>query len=63
MNVIDAWVTKVLCEPYCHSYGSHSPRWWVKVEAQDMGGTTNDTLMFDTLEEAEKVQPGYKFQH
>lgn len=63
MNVIDAWVTKVLCEPYYHCYGSYRPRWWVKVEAEDMGGTTTDTLVFNTLEEAEKVQLGYKFQH
>lgn len=63
MNAIDAWVTKVLCEPYYKSYGSGIPRWWVKVESVDMGGKSTDTLMFDTREDAEKVQPGYKFLH
>lgn len=58
MNVIDAWVTKVQGEPY-YKYD----KWWVKVDSEDMGGTTNDTLMFETKEEAEKVQPGYKFLH
>lgn len=63
MNVIDAWVTEVLCEPYYKSYGSSAPKWWVKVKADDMGGTTTDTLCFDTKDESEQVKVGYKFLH
>lgn len=58
MNLIDAEVTKVIGEPYPRFL-----KWWIKVESIDMGGLSEDNLMFDTKEEAEAVQPGYKFQH
>lgn len=38
-------------------------QWWVKVESVDEGGNGTSTLMFETKEEADRVQPGYKFQH
>lgn len=58
MNLIDAKVTKVIGNPY-FKYR----KWWIKVESVDMGGSSKDNLMFDTKEEAEAVQPGYKFLH
>ncbi len=58
MNLIDAKVTKVIGKPYYKYF-----KWWIKVESIDMGGQTTDNLMFDTKEEAERIQPGYKFQH
>lgn len=58
MNLIDAKVTKIIGKPY-YKYR----KWWIKVESIDMDGLSKDNLMFDTKEEAEAVQPGYKFQH
>ena len=55
MNLIDAWVTKVQEKPY-YEYD----KWWVKVESVDEGGNGTSTLMFETKEEADRVQPGYK---
>lgn len=58
MNLIDGWVTKVQGEPY-YEYN----KWWIKVEYVDEGRNGTSTLMFETKEEADNVQPGYKFLH
>lgn len=61
MNLIDAWVTEVIGEPYYDDYGSGNYKWWLDVAYEDIGGTGATTLMFNTKEEAKAVTPGYKF--
>lgn len=56
MNLVDCYVTKVVSEPY-QEYG----KWWVKVEANAYGRPSKSTLMFDTKEEAIKVDVGHHF--
>lgn len=34
MNLIDAWVTEVIGEPYYDDYGSGNYKWWLKVSLQ-----------------------------
>ena len=58
MNLIDATVVAVLSTPY-EKYN----KWWVDVNCVDMGGESKTNLMFDTIEEAEKVGLGYQFLH
>ncbi|WP_199722574.1 hypothetical protein [Parabacteroides sp. AF17-3] len=58
MNLIDAFVNKVLSGVY-EQYG----KFWVKVSYTDMGGSGETTLMFDNPSEAIDVKEGYKFQH
>lgn len=59
MNLIDAWVTEVMGEPYLSAFG----KWCLKVRWDDMGGNGTSTLMFDTEEQAKQVKVGYKFLH
>ncbi len=56
MNLIDAFVNKVLSGVY-EQYG----KFWVKVSYTDMGGSGETTLVFDTPGEAIDVKEGYKF--
>lgn len=56
MNLIDLYVTKVLSEPE-FEYGF----WWVKVEAEAYGRTSEHSVYFDKKSDALKVKPGYKF--
>lgn len=58
MNLIDAFVNKVLSGVY-EQYG----KFWVKVSYTDMGGSGEPPLVFDTPGEAIDVKEGYKFQH
>lgn len=57
MNKIDAWVIDV--------YGVYQnyDKYWVRVSYTDMGGTGKTILMFNSLQEALLVGPGYKFLH
>lgn len=58
MNLVDCYVTKVLTEPY-FKY----EKWWVKVEFNSYGFCSYGTnIMFDSLDEANNVKVGYKFQ-
>lgn len=57
MNLLDAWVTEVLGEPY-EKYG----KWWVSVNAICEGTGIDTQIMCSTKEEADKVSVGYKFQ-
>lgn len=59
MNLIDAWVTEIMGEPYLSVFG----KWLLKVKCHDMGGDGTSTLIFDTKEQAEQVDVGYKFLH
>lgn len=56
MNLVDCFVTKILSLPY-EMYG----KWWVKVEYDCYGSSQKTSLMFNTKEEAEKIETGYKF--
>lgn len=56
MNLIDCVVTKVIGEPY-EKYN----RWWIKVEYDSWGMFCETELFFNTKEEVEKVNIGYKF--
>lgn len=63
LNLMDAYVTKVLSKPrHVKMYGTE---WWeVEVVAIDMGERLEqETLTFKTKEEAEEVKVGYIFQH
>lgn len=56
MNLIDCIVTSIIGTPikqYNH--------WWLKVAYNDMGGGGETNLMFDTFEDAQDVEIGYKF--
>jgi hypothetical protein len=56
MNLLDAYVTKIISKPF-KDYG----KWWVKVEYYCYSINSQTQLFFDTKEEAEKVEIGYKF--
>lgn len=56
MNLLDSTVTMVLSKPY-EQYG----KWWVDVKYDCWGRESKSKLMFDSLEEAAKMKPGYKF--
>lgn len=61
MNLLEHYVTKIIGEPYCHDYSSGNFKWWLKVEAICYGYKCENTLMFDTKEDADKVKIGYMF--
>ena len=68
MNTVTAYVTEVLSNPYYvdneNKYGEGHYNWWaVDVKYQDMGGSGEKSLTFDSKKEAEKVEKGYKFSH
>lgn len=56
MNLIDAYVTNIIGEPY-EAYGN----WWLKVEANSYGQISPSTLMFTNKSEAEKIEIGHHF--
>jgi hypothetical protein len=56
MNTVNAVVTKVTSSPQIEFN-----KWWVDVECNSHGKIFNTRLMFETKEEAEKVDVGYKF--
>lgn len=61
MNLIDAWVTKILSEPKQIKHGS---LWRVLVEYDDDAGVTGQTMLyFYTKEEASNLKIGYEFLH
>jgi|UPI0007605059 hypothetical protein len=61
MNVLEHYVTEIIGKPYYHDYGSGNFKWWLKVKAVCYGCDCETTLMFDTKEEADRVQLGYMF--
>jgi hypothetical protein len=56
MNLIEHQVVDILSKPY-EQYG----KWWVKVSANSYGVVGENTLMFDTKEQAENIKSGYWF--
>lgn len=56
MNLVNAVVTKVLSSPQIEFN-----KWWVDVEYNSHGRTSESRLMFETKEQAEKVDIGYEF--
>lgn len=61
MNTIDLYVTEVLSDPVKHEF-SLGEFYTVEVMANAYGSTQKATVTTKTLEEAEKVKPGYVFQ-
>lgn len=57
MNMLDAIVTKVLSAPYL-LYG----RWWVDVEYNCYGKTSETNIMCYSAYEATNVKVGFIFQ-
>ena len=60
MNLIDLHVVEVIGKPY-QVYGIPC-KWWVRVMANGCGTISQSTVMCDSLEDTEKVLPGYVFQ-
>lgn len=60
MDLIDAWVTKVLAEPEQIKHGN---LWRVLVEFEGEDGTGQTMLYFRTKEEALDIKTGYEFLH
>lgn len=56
MNLLEAYVTKVLSEPY-ENYG----KWWVDVEYNCWGSISKSEVMCQTEQEALTVAVGYEF--
>jgi hypothetical protein len=56
MNLIDFYVTQVTGEPY-FSYG----KWFLKVMAISHGRESECSLMFNTEQQAKKVDVGHRF--
>lgn len=56
MNLVDAYVTKIKGTPE-FKYG----KWFLKVEADCYGRTTETELMFNSKEDADRVEIGYHF--
>ena len=56
MNLVDAFVTKVISGPY-EEYG----KWWVDVEYISWGVPGKSRLMFDSREQAQEVQEVFRF--
>lgn len=52
----NAFVTKVISGPY-EEYG----KWWVDVEYISWGVPGKSRLMFDSREQAQEVQEGFRF--
>lgn len=63
MNLVDAYVTKVLSEPeFIDTYKDEGVVWWqVKVEYDSYGRLSETEMTFKTKAEAEKVEVGYHF--
>lgn len=61
MSVLENYVTEIIGKPYCHDYGSDNFKWCLKVKAVCYGDECESTLIFDTKEEADRVQLGDKF--
>lgn len=57
MNVVDCFVKKILRPPY-----KHGDCWCVDVEFISWGTVSKGTIYGLTLEEAQRVEVGYKFQ-
>ncbi|EFT3081008.1 hypothetical protein H6H65_003955 [Salmonella enterica] len=53
---VDAFVKKVISEPY-EEYG----KWWIDVEYISWGVPGKTRLMFESKEQALEVKEGYKF--
>ncbi|HBM8825541.1 TPA: hypothetical protein L0V27_003893 [Escherichia coli] len=56
MNLVDAFVKKVISGPY-EEYG----KWWIDVEYISWGVPGKTRLMFESNEQALEVKEGYKF--
>jgi hypothetical protein len=56
MNLVDAYVTEILDQPY-ELYGI----WLLEVKYDSWGHESEKRLMFNTKEEAENVTVGYHF--
>lgn len=56
MNLVDAFVKKVISGPY-EEYG----KWWIDVEYISWGVPGKTRLMFESKEQALEVKEGYKF--
>jgi hypothetical protein len=63
MNLVDAYVTKVLGEPqYIDKYANEGVTWWqVPVECNSYGVLSETMLSFNTEEEAKAVVRGHHF--
>jgi hypothetical protein len=63
MNLVDAYVTKILKEPrFNDRYAYEGVTWWeVKVEYNSYGVLSETYLTFDTEEKALLVKEGYHF--
>ncbi len=57
MNLIDAWVTKIISDKPVFKYD----KYWINVECNVMGHIQLSELMFDTEQEALDIKVGYKF--
>lgn len=56
MNLLECYVTSIESKPYL----LHG-KWWVNVKADCYGSEQRHSLMFNTEQEAEKINVGYKF--
>lgn len=63
MNLVDAYVTKVLSQPrFNDTYKDEGVVWWeILVEFDSYGGLEERLLTFNTKAEAEAVKVGYHF--
>lgn len=63
MNLVDAYVTKVLSEPkFIDKYKDEGMTWWqVDVEYDCYGRISDQPLTFKTEEEAAAVKVGHHF--
>lgn len=56
MNLLDCFVTKVLCKPY-----QKFDKWWVDVEYECYGKIDYSYIMFESEEKALEVKEGFIF--
>ncbi len=56
MNKIDLWVIEIIGSPYIE-YN----KYFLDVMAESHGTTSYHSLMFDTFNEANNIEIGYKF--
>ena len=56
MNLVDAFVTKVISGPY-----EECGKWWVDVEYISWGVPGKSRLMFDSREQTLEVQKDFRF--
>lgn len=61
MNLVDCYVTKILDEPYFLKLPNDKEIWVLNVEYDCYGSMQEIGLIFETKEEADKVEIGYKF--